>query len=57
MAEMNKGLYPEIETMIVFSSPQYSHISSGFIKEVATHKGSLEGLVPQSIIEALKNKL
>jgi len=32
MAEMNKGLYPEIETMIVFSSPQYSHISSGFIK-------------------------
>jgi pantetheine-phosphate adenylyltransferase len=56
MANMNKKLAPDIETMIVFSSAQNHFISSRLVKEVASHGGNLVGLVPDPVIEALQKK-
>lgn len=56
MANMNKKLAPEIETLLVFASPEYYYISSRGVKEVAVNKGSLEGLVPDHVDKALKIK-
>jgi pantetheine-phosphate adenylyltransferase len=56
MASMNHKLAPEIETVLLFASPETYFISSRGVKEVATHGGSLRSLVPQHVIEALKKK-
>lgn len=56
MASMNKKIAPDIETMLVFASPEYYYISSRGVKEVAQHGGSLEGLVPEHVKVALKKK-
>lgn len=57
MANMNKMLAPDIETLLVFADPKYYFISSRGVKEVAQHGGSLVGLVPELVAEALINKL
>ena len=56
MANMNKKLAPEIETMIVFASPEFYYVSSNTIKEVAMHGGSVADLVPKVVEQALRQK-
>jgi pantetheine-phosphate adenylyltransferase len=57
MANMNRKLAPQIETMLVFASPEFYFISSRGVKEVAKHDGALEGLIPQVVMEPLIKKL
>jgi pantetheine-phosphate adenylyltransferase len=54
MANTNKMLAPDIETLIVFTRPEYSYISSRMVKEVATYSDGLQGLVPPLVAKALK---
>lgn len=57
MANMNKMLAPQIETMLVFADPKYYFISSRGVKEVAQFGGSLKGLVTDVVAEALVDKI
>jgi pantetheine-phosphate adenylyltransferase len=57
MANINKKLKDTIETMIVFTRPEYSFVASHMVKEVAHHGGDLTGLVPSNVIEALKKRI
>lgn len=57
MANMNRKLAPDFETMLVFASPEYYYISSRGVKEVALNGGSLKGLVPEVVIQAMEKKL
>ena len=57
MANMNKILAPEIETMVVFASPKYHYVASRVIKEVATHGGDLSSCLPEPVVKALASKL
>lgn len=56
MANINKKLQDSIETMIVFTRPEYSFIASRMVKEVALHGGDLSGLVPPNVARALKSQ-
>jgi pantetheine-phosphate adenylyltransferase len=57
MANMNKKLNSEIETLIVFANPEFNFVSSRLVKEVAKHKGNLLGLVPPAVEIAIQNKV
>jgi len=57
MALMNRKLSSEIETVFLMPSIQYSYIRSSLVKEVASLGGCLEGLVPDPVIQRLKEKL
>ncbi len=57
MANVNSKLAPEIETLIVFTRPEYGHISSRMVKEVAEFGGELKDLVPSHVAEALRMKI
>lgn len=57
MANINRKLAPNIETLLVFASPEYYYISSRGVKEVALNGGSLKGLVPFSVQKPLLSKL
>jgi pantetheine-phosphate adenylyltransferase len=54
MANLNKKLKDKIETMIVFTRPEYSFVASHMVKEIAQHNGDLSGLVPPNVVRALK---
>lgn len=56
MANMNKQLAPEIETVIVFASPEFYYLSSNTVKEVALHGGPVADFVPPNVQKALQAK-
>lgn len=56
MANMNKNLAPSVETLIIFSKPEYHFISSRLVKEIAMHGGPIQDLVPKQVEKALKSK-
>ncbi len=49
MAQINKKLNPEIETMFLVTNPKYAYLSSSAVKEVASFNGCIKGLVPEEI--------
>jgi len=57
MALMNRAMQPELETVFIPTSPQYSHISSTLAKEIAIHHGDLKLLVPDLVVARLSQKL
>lgn len=52
---MNKRLNPDIETIFLVTSSQYSFLSSSMVKEVARLGGAVSGLVPPSVEQRLLN--
>jgi pantetheine-phosphate adenylyltransferase len=57
MALMNRRLSPELETVFMMPESKYSFVSSRLVKEVFQLGGSVEGLVPQSVIDRLKARV
>ncbi|MBO0799180.1 MAG: pantetheine-phosphate adenylyltransferase, partial [Blastocatellia bacterium] len=57
MVLMNRRLNPEVETVLLTASENSSYISSSLIKEVFNLGGSIEGLVPEIIIDRMKEKI
>lgn len=56
MALLNKTLNDECETMFMMTNSMYSYISSSMVKELAGYKGNLSGIVPDEIIQNIKDK-
>jgi len=56
MANMNRMLLPELETIFLSPAPAYAFISSTLVKVVARSKGELKAFVPGLVIERLKTK-
>ncbi|WP_313567867.1 pantetheine-phosphate adenylyltransferase [Acetoanaerobium noterae] len=57
MAQMNRQLYDETETVFFTTSEQYSYLSSSLVKEVAKFGGKIDGLIPDYAIMKMKKKL
>jgi len=45
MAEINRKL-SGIETVFLFSEPEYAHISSGLVRELISYKKNISNLIP-----------
>ena len=50
MALMNRRLAPHVETVFLMADEKYSYVSSRLIKNVFELGGSVEGLVPETVI-------
>ena len=57
MALMNRRLEPNIETVFLMASEEYSYLSSRLIKEVFNLQGSITGLVPELVEQRMKEKV
>lgn len=57
MALLNKNQSPEIETLFMMSSINYSFLSSSMVKEVARYNGDIKLFVPECIEKDITNKL
>ena len=57
MNQLNRKMAPDIESIYMFSSPQYSFLSSSGVKELAMFGGDLTGLVPAPVAARLEEAL
>ena len=49
IAQVNRNLYEELETVFLITSPKYAFISSTIIREVHKYKGDISGYIPYSL--------
>ncbi len=56
MGLMNRKLRPDIETLFLMPSEEYSYLTSTLIKEVASYGGDVSDLVPKGVIAKLREK-
>jgi pantetheine-phosphate adenylyltransferase len=54
MAQTNKELFPELETIFLMSKAEYSFISSSTVKEILRLGGDISQFVPPTVNEYLK---
>jgi pantetheine-phosphate adenylyltransferase len=57
MNQLNRKLAPEIESVYIIASPDYSFLSSTGVKEMATFGGDVSDLVPAGVATALAERL
>ncbi len=57
MNQLNRKLAPDIESIYIIASPDYSFLSSTGVKEMATFGGDVSDLVPRGVAEALRDRL
>lgn len=54
MAQTNKQLFPELETIFLMTKAEYSFISSSTVKEIVRLGGDVSQFVPRPVNEYLK---
>ena len=57
MNQLNRREAPDVDTLYLMASPQYSFLSSSGVKELATFGGRIEDLVPDGVADRLKEEL
>src|SRR6476646_2918366 len=57
MNQLNRREAPDVDTLYLMASPQYSFLSSSGVKELAIFDGSIEDLVPEAVARRLKEQL
>ncbi|TXH03827.1 MAG: pantetheine-phosphate adenylyltransferase [Nevskiaceae bacterium] len=53
MAVMNRDLYPRLDTVMLAPSPEYAHLSSSLVRELASLGAPVEKLVPPAVMPLL----
>ncbi len=56
LANMNRKLLPEFESVFVMTGEDYFYVSSRLVREVATFGGDVTGLVPPHVASELRKK-
>lgn len=54
MAQLNRKLAPDIETVFMMASPEHSFLSSSGVKEIAAFGGEVDDLVPPVVARRLR---
>jgi pantetheine-phosphate adenylyltransferase len=57
MNQLNRRQNPEIESVYLMASPQYSFLSSSGVKELATFGGKIDDLVPEEVAKRLQEQV
>ena len=57
LANMNRAMAPEFESVFLTPSAELSYISSSLVREIAGLGGDVSGFVPPAVAEALKQAL
>lgn len=57
MALINRGIYPELETLLLPASPAYQHFSSSMVREMIRYQQPLEKYLPLSVIPLVRDMM
>ena len=56
LANMNKAMQPQFETVFLATEPVLSHISSSLVREIASMGGDVQHFVPTQVFTALQQQ-
>jgi len=56
LANMNRAMYPEIDTIFLTPNEHCAYISSTLVREIASMKGDIDKFVPDMVAHALRAK-
>ena len=54
MAQLNRQLKPEVETLFLMTSPDYGYLSSSAVREIGSFGGDISGLVPACVLQDVR---
>ena len=57
LAGMNRGMYPDVETLFLTPGEQYMFVSATIVREISTMGGDVSKFVPPHVAEQLKVKI
>jgi pantetheine-phosphate adenylyltransferase len=57
LAGMNRGMYPDVETLFLTPGEQYMFISATIVREISTMGGDVSKFVPPHVAKRLKVKI
>ena len=57
LANMNRALSPDIESIFLTPSEKFSYISSSLVREISSLKGDVSQFVPSNVAKALAARL
>lgn len=56
LAQINRGITTDVETLFMMTSVPYSYLSSSVVKEISSLRGPVDNLVPPLVKKALEKK-
>jgi len=56
LAQINRGITTDVETLFMMTSVPYSYLSSSVVKEISSLGGPVDNLVPPLVKKALEKK-
>ncbi|MCR5007970.1 MAG: pantetheine-phosphate adenylyltransferase, partial [Oribacterium sp.] len=56
LAQTNKVMAPDIDTMFLTTNLKYSYLSSSMVKEIASYGGKIHEFVPENVEKKIKEK-
>lgn len=56
LAQINRGISTDVETLFMMTSVPFSYLSSSVVKEISSLKGPVDNLVPPLVKKALEDK-
>jgi pantetheine-phosphate adenylyltransferase len=57
LAGMNRGLYPDVETVFLTPGEQFMFVSATIVREISTLGGDVSKFVPRAVAVRLQAKL
>ena len=57
MSQTNHKLNPDVETIFLTTSIEYSYLSSTTVKEIASYGGDITQFVPEAVVGKLEQKM
>ncbi len=49
IGQVNKKLYPEIETVFLLTTPEYTAINSSIVRDILRHGGDADQFIPEKL--------
>ncbi|MDD6282923.1 pantetheine-phosphate adenylyltransferase [Oribacterium sp. HCP28S3_H8] len=56
LAQTNKVIAPDVDTIFLTTNLKYSYLSSSTVKEIASYHGDITPFVPEEIVEKIKEQ-
>ena len=56
IAQMNKKMYPELETVFILSVPELMPVSSTIVRDIYRNNGDISIFVPETVVPIISNK-
>lgn len=57
LAQTNRVIAPEVDTIFLTTNLKYSYLSSSVVKEIAFYDGDISAFVPPEVAECIKRKM